>query len=101
MVFVPLLAFDWKGNRIGYEKGYYDRFLAGCKSEVVKVGLSFFKAHDEFLPKETTDVGLDYVVTPEKIYYFWQKIFLLKNNKIPTPIEMALSATLNTYSKKV
>jgi len=70
VVFVPLLAFDRKGNRIGYGKGYYDRFLAGCKSDVVKVGLSFFKAHDEFLPTETTDVGLDYVVTPEKIYSF-------------------------------
>lgn len=70
VVFVPLLAFDIKGNRIGYGKGYYDRFLGACKTGVIKVGLSFFKAHEEILPTETTDVGLDYVVTPGETYCF-------------------------------
>lgn len=70
VVFVPLLAFDQKGNRIGYGKGYYDRFLAECKKETLKVGLSFFEAHEEVLPTEPTDVPLDFVVTPKKIYSF-------------------------------
>ena len=41
VVFVPLLAFDTTGQRVGYGKGYYDRFLKSCKPTVVSVGLSF------------------------------------------------------------
>lgn len=70
VVFIPLLVFDEAGNRIGYGKGFYDRFLAQCKPEVVKVGLSFFTA-EEILPEiNEHDVPLDYCVTPEKIYNF-------------------------------
>ena len=42
VVFVPLLAYDVFGNRVGYGKGFYDLFLSKCKSNVVKIGLSFF-----------------------------------------------------------
>ena len=42
VVFIPLLAFDDQGHRVGYGKGYYDAFLASCKPDVIKVGLSFF-----------------------------------------------------------
>lgn len=70
VVFVPLLAFDRNGNRIGYGKGYYDRFMAECKNETIKIGLSFFEAHQEQLPTVATDIPLDFVVTPEKIYSF-------------------------------
>ncbi len=69
VVFVPLLAFDEKGNRIGYGKGYYDRFLAACKPSCVKIGLSFFPP-EKSIPEETTDVGLDYCVTPNRVYEF-------------------------------
>ena len=41
VVFVPLLAYDKKGNRIGYGKGYYDRFLSTCPTRCIKIGLSF------------------------------------------------------------
>lgn len=70
VVFIPLLAFDEKGNRIGYGKGFYDRFLSQCKSDVIKVGLSFFSAEEEPLEVDPHDVPLDYCVTPEKIYNF-------------------------------
>jgi 5-formyltetrahydrofolate cyclo-ligase len=70
VVFIPLLVFDEKGNRIGYGKGFYDRFLAKCKSEVVKIGLSFFPAEEKLLEVDQHDVPLDYCVTPEKIYNF-------------------------------
>jgi 5-formyltetrahydrofolate cyclo-ligase len=70
VVFIPLLAFDEQGNRIGYGKGFYDRFLSQCAGNVVKVGLSFYEA-EKFLPEITPeDVPLDYCVTPEKIYKF-------------------------------
>lgn len=70
VVFVPLLAFDSKGNRIGYGKGFYDRFLQQCKPETIKIGLSFFEAEDVPIPQESTDVMLNYGITPEKVYLF-------------------------------
>jgi len=70
VVFVPLLAFDETGNRIGYGKGFYDKFLAGCKPEVLKIGLSFFKAEREIFGLEEHDYALDYCVTPDIIYRF-------------------------------
>ena len=70
VVLIPLLIFDEEGNRIGYGKGFYDRFLTQCKPEVVKVGLSFFSAEEALFETEPHDVPLDYCVTPEKIYSF-------------------------------
>lgn len=70
LVFVPLLAFDYKGNRLGYGKGFYDRFLSQCRRETLKIGLSFFEAETEEIPTEPTDVPLHYCVTPKKIYSF-------------------------------
>ena len=70
VVFIPLLVFDENGNRIGYGKGFYDKFLAGCNREVVKVGLSLFPAEKEIKDINPHDVPLDYCITPEKIYNF-------------------------------
>ncbi|MCC1485309.1 5-formyltetrahydrofolate cyclo-ligase [Winogradskyella immobilis] len=70
VVFIPLLAFDNKGNRVGYGKGFYDRFLADCKPETIKIGLSFFEAENEIIETLEDDVKLDYCVTPEKLYRF-------------------------------
>ncbi len=70
VVFVPLLAFDTKGNRIGYGKGFYDRFLNECRADVVKVGVSLFTAEAETIDAEAHDIRLDYCVTPEKVYSF-------------------------------
>ncbi|SIP97696.1 5-formyltetrahydrofolate cyclo-ligase [Maribacter ulvicola] len=70
VVFIPLLAFDELGNRTGYGKGYYDRFLNKCKDDVIKIGLSFFEAESTIDDIEVTDIPLDYCVTPSKIYSF-------------------------------
>lgn len=70
VVFIPLLAFDEKGNRVGYGKGFYDRFLAQCRDDVQKIGLSLFKAEDAITDCNEDDVALDYCVTPAKIYSF-------------------------------
>ena len=70
VVFVPLLAFDNKGHRVGYGKGYYDRFLARCKSDCIKIGLSFFEEEQDSFIIEPTDIPLDYCVTPEQLYNF-------------------------------
>ena len=70
VVFVPLLAFDTKGHRVGYGKGFYDRFLAECKPDVIKIGLSFFDPETNDIPHNPTDIALDYCVTPERVYGF-------------------------------
>ena len=70
VVFVPLLAFDQKGHRVGYGKGFYDRFLAQCKPDVIIIGISFFEAEEEILDVNPTDFALHYCVTPNKIYRF-------------------------------
>lgn len=70
VVFVPLLGYDAKGHRVGYGKGFYDRFLAECKPNVIKIGLSFFEPEENEIPFNPTDVALDYCVTPEKVFAF-------------------------------
>lgn len=70
VVFVPLLAFDPAGNRVGYGKGFYDKFLAECNSGVIKIGLSFFDAVEPWEDVFESDVKLDYCVTPDMIYTF-------------------------------
>lgn len=70
VVFIPLLAFDKQGNRVGYGKGFYDNFLSQCNPETIKIGLSFFEAENEIEDVFTRDIGLDYCVTPSKVFKF-------------------------------
>ncbi|ETN94539.1 5-formyltetrahydrofolate cyclo-ligase [Zhouia amylolytica] len=70
VVFVPLLAFDQKGNRVGYGKGFYDQFLSECKNTTIKIGLSFFEAESFIEDLREDDIKIDYCVTPEKVYAF-------------------------------
>ena len=69
-VVVPLMCFDKAGHRVGFGKGYYDRFLERCSKEVKTIGLSYFEAVDKITDVETTDIPLDVVVTPKNIYRF-------------------------------
>lgn len=70
IVFIPLLAFDKTGNRIGYGKGFYDRFLANCNTDVLKIGLSFFEPEKKEINSSPSDIGLDYCITPKRVYRF-------------------------------
>jgi 5-formyltetrahydrofolate cyclo-ligase len=70
VVFVPLLAFDLKGNRVGYGKGFYDSFLSECRPETIKIGLSFFETENVIEDVFENDVKLDFCVTPDIIYEF-------------------------------
>lgn len=70
VVLVPLLAFDKTGFRVGYGKGYYDKFLSKCRKEVIKIGLSFFEPVDEIEDINQFDISLNYCVTPRKLYIF-------------------------------
>ncbi len=68
IVFMPLLAVDKTGQRVGYGAGFYDRFLETAKPTVVTVGLSQFSILDEpisgVLP---TDIAIQQVITPQGI----------------------------------
>ncbi len=69
-VFVPLLAVDQKGFRVGYGKGFYDQFLINCKPSCVFVGLSYFDPIPEISDLHEFDIPLHYCVTPTKVWKF-------------------------------
>lgn len=69
LIFVPLLAYDLHGMRVGFGKGYYDRFFSSFQSLPVKVGMSFFEP-EERLPTESHDIPLDFCITPIKVLTF-------------------------------
>lgn len=70
LVFIPLLAFDKQGNRVGYGKGFYDRFLSKCRPDVQKLGLSFFEPIDQITDLNEFDNPLDWCICPDKIWKF-------------------------------
>lgn len=70
VVFLPLLAYDKSGYRVGYGKGYYDVFLRECKPETIKIGLSMFGPVETITDVEPHDIAMDYCVTPTTIYWF-------------------------------
>lgn len=68
LILVPTLAFDLKCNRLGFGKGYYDRFLANQKRGLF-VGLAYdWSLVESQLPATVHDVSLDYIVTEANIY---------------------------------
>lgn len=70
MIFVPLLIADISGNRVGYGKGFYDRFLQRCRKDVIKIGFSYFEPIAAISDVYTGDVALDYCITPTQCYPF-------------------------------
>jgi 5-formyltetrahydrofolate cyclo-ligase len=70
LIFVPLVAFDERGYRVGYGKGYYDRYLAQCRTDAVKIGFSFFEAVEYIEDIDEFDVPLNFCITPHRIYEF-------------------------------
>lgn len=70
LVLVPLLAFDKEGYRVGYGKGYYDRFLAQCRDNCIKAGLSYFEPVTAISDRQEFDVPLSLCITPQQLYVF-------------------------------
>jgi 5-formyltetrahydrofolate cyclo-ligase len=63
-VLVPLLAFDKQGHRLGYGRGFYDRFLSAVRRDCLKIGLSFFEMAEKIEGIDETDIPLDLIITP-------------------------------------
>ena len=70
IILIPLLAFDIEGHRVGYGKGYYDRFLKLTNNSTLKIGLSFFDPITKIQDIDDNDVKLDYCITPKQVYKF-------------------------------
>ncbi|RDC56844.1 5-formyltetrahydrofolate cyclo-ligase [Pedobacter chinensis] len=68
LVLVPLLAFDKKGYRVGYGKGFYDRFLENINAQ--KIGLSLHPAIDQIDDVDQHDIRLDFCITPTETIKF-------------------------------
>ena len=70
LVFVPLLGYDAKGQRVGYGQGFYDRFLSVCAPHTVFVGLSYFPTGPEITDCEPTDIRLHHCIHSAGIVRF-------------------------------
>ncbi|MFD2513115.1 5-formyltetrahydrofolate cyclo-ligase [Pontibacter locisalis] len=68
VVLIPLLAFDKVGHRVGYGKGFYDRFLADCRPDVLKIGLSLEPPVELIADSNPYDIPMNYAITPEGLW---------------------------------
>jgi len=70
LAFVPMFICDKRGIRVGYGKGFYDKYLENCRPECIKIGLSYFEPVDIIDDANDFDVPLNICVTPQNIYVF-------------------------------
>jgi 5,10-methenyltetrahydrofolate synthetase len=73
VIFIPLLIFDLEGYRIGYGKGFYDRYISLCERNTIKIGLSFFHPIKKIQDIHKNDLSLDIGITPNYIFFFSKK----------------------------
>ena len=72
-VITPLLYCDFKGNRVGYGKGFYDEFFSNISKDSKKIGVNYFNPDDIIDDVWENDIPLDYLVTPTEILSFLSK----------------------------
>ncbi|RLF88523.1 5-formyltetrahydrofolate cyclo-ligase, partial [Thermococci archaeon] len=74
LIVVPGVAFDESGYRLGFGKGYYDRFLRSFR-ETTKLGLAYEFQVLEEVPRDEGDIPVDFIITEKR------RIDCLKNRK--------------------
>ncbi|MCP9292826.1 5-formyltetrahydrofolate cyclo-ligase [Gracilimonas sediminicola] len=67
LIIVPMAAADRAGNRLGYGKGFYDRFLR--EAEAIKVGLVFDAFLFDEIPIEEFDEKLDVIISEKEVIF--------------------------------
>lgn len=67
IILMPGVAFDTKGNRIGFGKGCYDRFIAGIKNRPVLAALAYDFQIIDNIPSDPLDIPCNYVITEKGI----------------------------------
>jgi 5-formyltetrahydrofolate cyclo-ligase len=68
VVLVPLLACDETGHRVGYGKGFYDRFLTRCTQHCMFIGVNYWSPIPQIDDVHEEDIRLHYLVTPSNLY---------------------------------
>jgi 5-formyltetrahydrofolate cyclo-ligase len=69
-VLLPLLAFDKLGHRVGYGKGFYDRFLLECRPDTLRIGLSIAPPIERIQDAWAGDMLLHACITPDRVWWF-------------------------------
>ena len=67
LIITPAVAFDTDKYRIGYGAGYYDRFFASLKKDIIKIGVGFDEQLVQEVPREPHDIRLNYVLTDKRL----------------------------------
>ncbi|WP_309567541.1 5-formyltetrahydrofolate cyclo-ligase [Coxiella-like endosymbiont] len=74
LIFLPLVAFDNRGNRLGRGLGYYDQALGSLEDRTLKklilVGIAYNFQKIDTIPIEKWDIPLNFVITEHTIYQF-------------------------------
>lgn len=70
LLLLPLLITDRFGHRVGYGKGYYDRFIPHLRADCIKMGISFFSPIDRIQDVHEGDQALDGCIHPDGIIMF-------------------------------
>jgi 5-formyltetrahydrofolate cyclo-ligase len=70
LILIPLLTFDSRGYRVGYGKGYYDKYLKNASEKTLKIGISLFDELEVIEDLNPHDVKLDFCITPKRLIKF-------------------------------
>jgi len=65
VIIVPMLLADKKGYRVGYGKGFYDRFLPLCRPDCLRIGVSYFASIDTISDVQEHDETIQICVNPK------------------------------------
>ncbi len=66
---IPGIAFDKKGNRLGFGAGYYDRYLPRVNQKAKRIALAYeCQLYDGTLPTDAYDLPMQYILTEKKMY---------------------------------
>ncbi|RXK49660.1 5-formyltetrahydrofolate cyclo-ligase [Aquirufa rosea] len=68
VVLVPLIACDLQGHRVGFGKGFYDRYLAQCDPTCIRIGLSLEEPLEKIDDIQAWDIPLQVVISPTRVY---------------------------------
>ena len=61
---IPTVGVSASGVRLGYGKGYYDRFLSS--TDAVKISLTYSKQIVKSIPSDSHDIKIDWIITEDK-----------------------------------
>lgn len=67
LIIVPGVAFDYRGNRVGRGRGFYDRLLR--TTDALKIGIAYDFQLFDVVPAEVHDIPMNIVITPSEIVY--------------------------------